>query len=116
MVRATFPNPKLLLRPGQFVTVVQTESRSTDRLVIPQSAVQRDQVGAFVLLVNRERKAEVRRIQLGESSGTKWIVAEGLDENELVISDGIQKVTPGSEVNPRQTPPAAGREGHQGAE
>jgi membrane fusion protein (multidrug efflux system) len=100
MVRATFPNPQLLLRPGQFVTVTQTEDRSTENLVIPQAAVQRDQVGPFVLLVNQEKKAEVRRVQLGKEFGTKWVVSTGLSEGELVISDGIQKVIVGSPVNP----------------
>ena len=116
MVRATFPNPQLLLRPGQFVTVIQTEGQSTENLVIPQAAVQRDQVGPFVLLVNQEKKAEVRRIKLGEEFGTKWIVSTGLGEGELVISDGIQKVTPGSPVNPSPASGADGNEVHAGAE
>jgi membrane fusion protein (multidrug efflux system) len=116
MVRATFPNPQLLLRPGQFVTVIQTEGQSKERLVIPQAAVQRDQVGPFVLLVNQEKKAEVRRIKLGEEFGTKWIVSTGLREGDLVISDGIQKVTPGSPVNPSSASEADGKEVHAGAE
>ena len=108
MVRATFPNPQLLLRPGQFVTVIQTEDQRTEHLVIPQAAVQRDQVGPFVLLVNQEKKAEVRRIQLGKEFGTKWIVSTGLSEGEPVISDGIQKVTVGSPVNPLPASPIDG--------
>jgi membrane fusion protein (multidrug efflux system) len=116
MVRATFPNPELLLRPGQFVTVIQTEERRTEYLVVPQAAVQRDQVGAFVLLVNQEKKAEVRRIQLAREFGTRWIVSSGLSEGELVISDGIQKVTVGSPVNPSPAATPGGGEEEAGAE
>mgnify|MGYP001041383041 CR=1 FL=1 len=111
MLRARFPNPHLLLRPGQFVTVVQTERGRSDRLVIPQAAVQRDQVGPFALVVDRDRKAELRRIQLAGEFGTDWIVTGGLNEAELVISGGIQKVTPGQPVNPSVAAPASGKEG-----
>jgi membrane fusion protein (multidrug efflux system) len=99
-LRATFPNPQLLLRPGQFVTVVQTERNSTYRLVVPQAAVQTDQVGPFVFTMDSEKKAQVRRIKTGNEVGTNLIVTEGLSEGESVISEGIQKVTPGSRVNP----------------
>ncbi|MEJ2078551.1 MAG: efflux RND transporter periplasmic adaptor subunit [Acidobacteriota bacterium] len=101
LLRATFPNPRLLLRPGQFVTVIQSRREKVDRLLIPQAAVQRDQVGPFVMVVNQQKKAEMRRVQLGDVSGTKWIVMEGLNEGESVISDGLQKVTAGAEVDAR---------------
>ena len=101
LLRATFPNPRLLLRPGQFVTVIQSRREKVDRLLIPQAAVQRDQVGPFVMVVNQQKKAEMRRVQLGDVSGAKWIVMEGLNEGESVISDGLQKVTAGAEVDAR---------------
>lgn len=99
-LRATFPNPQLLLRPGQFVTVVQTERTSTSRLVVPQAAVQSDQVGPYVFTVGNDRKAQIRRIKVGDEHGTDLIVTEGLAEGESVISGGIQKVSPGGLVNP----------------
>ncbi|MFB3905105.1 MAG: efflux RND transporter periplasmic adaptor subunit [Acidobacteriota bacterium] len=99
-LRATFPNPQLLLRPGQFVTVVQTERSSTYRLVIPQAAVQTDQVGPFVFTVDKEKKAQIRRIKVGGEFRTELIITEGLLEGESVISGGIQKVTPGNRINP----------------
>ncbi len=99
-LRATFPNPQLLLRPGQFVTVVQTERNSTYRLLIPQAAIQSDQVGPFVFTVDNEKKAQVRRIKTGNEVGTDLIVTNGLSEGESVISEGIQKVTPGGRVRP----------------
>jgi membrane fusion protein, multidrug efflux system len=112
MLRATFPNPQFMLKPGQFVTVIQTEIRAVDRLLIPQSAVQRDQIGPFVFIVERETdKALTRRIKLGEESGGEWIVTEGLQEGELVISDGVQKVTPGGQVRPEIASPQEEQEG-----
>jgi len=110
VLRATFPNPHLLLRPGQFVTVIQSRRETLERLVIPQTAVQRDQVGPFAMVVNQNKKAEARRIQLGDASGTKWIVTEGLKEGELVISEGLQKVIEGAEVSPSLAPAVDGGE------
>jgi len=110
-LRATFPNPGFFLRPGQFVTVIQTERQSRERLLVPQAAVQRDQVGPFVLTVDAQKKAEVRRIQLEEEYGSDWIVKQGLNAGEWVVSDGLQKVTPGAEVNPS---PASAPESSEG--
>ena len=114
-LRATFPNPQLLLRPGQFVTVVQTERASTYRLVIPQAAVQSDQVGPFVFTVDGEKKAQVRRIKVGNEFGTDLIVTDGLSGGESVISGGIQKVAPGGRVNPVAATPE-GEGGPAGAQ
>ena len=108
LLRATFPNPQRMLRPGQFVTVVLKEPRPTERLVIPQSAVQRDQVGAYVFVVDAKNTARIRRIQLGAQTGTRWIVTGGLKEGELVITQGMQSVRPDAPVKPTR---AAGENG-----
>jgi len=116
MLRATFPNPTLLLRPGQFVTVTQSERAVAQRLVVPQSSVQRDQVGPYVFTVDPNRKvAEIRRIVLGDEHGTDWIVRDGLTSGEWVITDGIQKVTAGAEVVPSLQDASQGPEGRAGA-
>lgn len=116
VLRATFPNPHLLLRPGQFVTVIQSRRDTMERLVIPQTAIQRDQVGPFVMVVNQDKKAEARRIHLGDVSGTRWIVTEGIKEGELVISEGLQKVIEGAEVSASPALAADGGEGASGAQ
>ncbi len=99
-IRAVFPNPHVLLAPGQFVSV-QIESRdATKRMVVPQAAVQEDQQGAFVLVVNSQNQVEKRQIQVGDTEGTDWIVTSGLKIGESVIVEGLQKVRAGVAVNP----------------
>ncbi len=114
-LRAVFPNPAFLLRPGQFVVLEQRNKHRTARMVVPQSAIQRDQIGPFVLVVDPAQKAAVRRVTLGEEVGTKWTVLDGLQPGEQVIVDGLQRVTPGSAVNP-VTGPAEQQEGASGAQ
>ena len=116
LLRATFPNPRLLLRPGQYVTVIQSQRDTTKCLVVPQAALQRDQVGPFVFVVNANHLAEIRRIELGDVFGTDQIVTEGLQEGEPVISNGLQKVTPGSQVNPTVASTDEGGEETSGAQ
>ena len=116
MLRATFPNPQLLLRPGQFVKVIQSEQSSVNRLVIPQTSIQRDQVGPYVFTVDPEKKvAEIRRVTLGDEFGTDWIVTGGLSAGEWVISEGIQKVTAGIQVAPSLSISSQVPEGTAGA-
>jgi membrane fusion protein (multidrug efflux system) len=96
--------------------VIQTEENKTSWLTIPQAAIQRDQVGPFVLTVDQENRASVRRVKLGDEYDTKWIVTEGLSEGEPVIVEGIQKVTPGNPVKPTLAGSTDGEEAAQRAE
>ena len=61
LARAVFPNPERVLLPGQFVTVIVRQKQPVSAVVIPQAAVQKDQRGHFVLVVDRADRAVVRR-------------------------------------------------------
>ena len=101
-IRAVFPNPNVLLSPGQFVSVLIESRDATKRMVVPQAAVQEDQQGPFVLVVNAQNQVEKRQIQVGATEGVDWIVTSGLNVGESVIVEGLQKVRPGIAVNPVQ--------------
>jgi membrane fusion protein (multidrug efflux system) len=99
-VRATFPNPKRLLLPGQYVTVVLAEAEPEVHPIIPQAAVQENQAGRFVLVVDDANQVEARQVTMGQRVETNWVVLDGLREGELVIIEGMQKVRPGAVVEP----------------
>lgn len=96
--RAVVSNPKLALIDGQLVTVVIEIALSQAALFIPQRAVQFDQSGYFVLVVGTDNKVVVRRVGLGEGRGTEVVITSGLEVNERVIVEGIQKVRPNQVV------------------
>jgi len=98
IMRAIIPNPDGMLIDGQFVTAEIRERQEEPRLVIPQAALQIDQSGYYVLVVDGEHKVEQRRIQTGPNQGTDVVVASGVKEGENVIVDGVQKVRPGQVV------------------
>ena len=98
VMRATIPNPDRTLTDGQFVTAIIRERQEAPRLVVPQSALQVDQSGYYVLVVNDQHKVEQRRVQTGPQRGTDVVVTSGVKEGEKVMVDGIQKVRPGQVV------------------
>jgi membrane fusion protein (multidrug efflux system) len=100
LARAVFNNPNRLLLPGQYVTVIVRVTNPVTALTVPQVSVQKDQQGYFVLVVDRDDKVEMRRIQTGDQLDTAWIVKDGLAEGERVIVQGVQKVQPDMKVKP----------------
>ena len=108
LLRGTFPNPDGILVPGQFVTVSIRTREAVEALTVPQAAIQRDQQGAFVLVVDADGTVQVRRIRTGARVDTDWIVEDGLSEGELLIVEGLQKVRPGMATETIGAPTQAG--------
>jgi len=109
LVRAVFPNPDGLLVDGQYLGVVLAEEQPKDALVIPQGALQIDQQGTSVLVLDSENRVQTRRIETGTIQGANVIVLGGLKAGELVVTQGLQKVRPGQVVmaTPADLPPTA---------
>jgi membrane fusion protein (multidrug efflux system) len=104
VVRARFDNPEKLLVPGMYVSTILGRRETTDRLVIPQAAIQEDQAGVFVMVVGPDDKVEQRRIETGQTFAGELVVRTGLEPDEQVIVEGIQKVRPGQVVAPKVAP------------
>jgi membrane fusion protein, multidrug efflux system len=97
-MRATLPNPDRLLVDGEFVNVQIKEKKEQPRLVVPQAALQVDQAGYYVLVVNGDNKVEQRRVTTGPNQGMDVVIQSGVKEGEKVIVEGVQKVRPGQLV------------------
>ena len=106
-VRATFPNPQGLLVDGQLVTAVVESESAEPTLVVPVNAIQIDQSGTFVLIVNSEKKIEVRRVELLRQDANFIAIAKGLSAGDLVVTEGVQKVRPGQAVDATEVKPEA---------
>jgi membrane fusion protein (multidrug efflux system) len=104
-VRAQFANPDRILVDGQLVTVVVEEGSPDTVLIIPQQAMQIDQAGSFVLVVDKADKVEVRRIEADQGPGARMIVTKGLTVGEKVIVEGMQKVRAGQVVQATEVKP-----------
>lgn len=96
---AEFPNPDGILKPGQFVDLFVQRGKAVDRITVPQSAVQQDQQGHFLLVVNAEGNVVQRRVTVGDRVGVEWTIRDGVSPGEKVIIQGIEKVRPDAKVN-----------------
>jgi membrane fusion protein (multidrug efflux system) len=106
-LRATIPNPKGLLIDNQLVRVILESATPMEKLVIPQAALIADQQGTYVFVVV-DGKAAVRRIKVGEESGTGVTVESGLSAGDLVIVEGLQSLRPGTSVRATPLPAVTG--------
>ena len=99
-VRAEFPNPQKVLRPGQFARVRGVVEERADAVLLPQLAVQDQQGTKIVMVVEAEDKVALRAVTLDERVGDFYIATKGVKAGDRVIVEGVQKVRPGMQVKP----------------
>lgn len=98
-LRTVFPNPRDIIIPGLFVTLILESTDKEEMALIPQVAVQESQQGKFVLVVDDSNTVKQRHVVLGRRINAMWVVEKGIKPGEKVIIEGLQKVRPGVEVN-----------------
>lgn len=98
-MRATFKNPENKLLHGEFVNVKLFANHAIKVPTVPVVAVQENQEGKYVYVLDEKGLPELRYIKVQGQSGENWIVREGLKSGDKVIVEGILKVTPGSPVH-----------------
>jgi membrane fusion protein (multidrug efflux system) len=106
-VRAEFPNPQRVLRPGQFGRVRAVTEEVPDAILVPQIAVQELQGAKTVLVVGEGDKVVLRTVTVREPYQQFYIVSAGLKPGERVIVEGIQKARPGMQVKTEVKPDGA---------
>jgi membrane fusion protein (multidrug efflux system) len=106
MVVALFPNPRNLLRPGQYAKVRATTDTHKDAMLVPERAVQDLQGTRQVAVVGADNKVSMRAVQTGPSMGNLIVINAGLKPGERVVVEGVQKVRDGVTVNPKPAEPA----------
>jgi len=98
LLRATLPNPEGALRPGQFVRVRVSGAVRVNAILVPQQAVLQGAKGHFVMVVDKDGKAQIRGVQVGQWYGDDWFVTEGLQAGDVVVTDGVARLSPGAPV------------------
>ncbi len=96
-----FQNKGATLRPGGFGRVrIQTGTRK-GVILVPQRAIIEVQSTYQAVVVGPENKASFRPVKVGGQIGTKWIVTEGIQPGERVVTQGFMRVKEGMVVNPK---------------
>jgi len=95
---ALFPNPGNILRPGQYGKVRAVTRMQSNALLIPQAAVTEQQGSYLVSVVGPDDRVAMRPVQVGERTGTMWVIQEGLKPGDRVVVEGQQNLRPGMPV------------------
>jgi RND family efflux transporter MFP subunit len=100
-IQGLFPNPRNVLRPGQYARIRTIIRTRRGALLVPQKAVSELQGNYQVAVVGSDNKVQIRPVKVGERAGTDWIIEQGLKPGERVVAEGVQKVRGGMTVNPK---------------
>jgi len=113
-LRAVLPNPERRLLPGTYVTLEADLGRQSGLYLVPQAAVLRDALSAYVLAVEGQEHTQedgssqrlptvVRKnVQLLRADGSgNWVVDQGLAAGDQIIVSGLQRAQPGTPVTPK---------------
>jgi RND family efflux transporter MFP subunit len=101
--RAVFDNKDRLFTPGVFAKLKLASSGTYNAVLITDRAIGTDQSKKFVLVVDKENKANYREIKLGPLVDGLRVVKDGLKPGESIIVNGLQRVRPGIQVQPEKT-------------
>jgi membrane fusion protein, multidrug efflux system len=102
LVQALFPNPKQLLRPGQFVKVRIQKDLYPDAIVVPQQTINQLQSKYQVFIVDDSSKIQPRLVEVGQRVGSNWVVKDGLKPGEKVAIVGSMMLKPAMQVRSKQ--------------
>ena len=97
-VRAEFPNPEKLLRPGMFARVRVELGTRQNAIIVPQRAVTQLQGRNFVWVVDEKNTASQRAVEAGEQVDSNIIITSGLEAGERIILEGTNKAREGAPV------------------
>ncbi|MBD2755210.1 efflux RND transporter periplasmic adaptor subunit [Spirosoma validum] len=101
-VRVAFPNPDKQLKPGLNGNVRVKNNTGQPQLLIPYQAVTEQMSEYFVFVVGDSSKVNQKKVTLGARINDKVIVKNGLNEGELVVTEGTQKIREGAKVKVSQ--------------
>ena len=100
LIQSSFPNPKELLRPGQFAKIKAIIEFVKDGILVPQRCVTELQGIFSVYVVDENNKVQNRQVETGATIGQFWLIRSGLEPGEKVIYEGLQLAKEGAVVNP----------------
>jgi len=100
LFQASFPNPEMILRPGQFARIKVVLDEVEGGLLIPQRCVKELQGVHQVFALNENGEIVLKNVKLGVKVGGMWMVENGLQAGETIVFEGLNIVRPGTKVEP----------------
>jgi multidrug efflux system membrane fusion protein len=101
-LRASFPNAKRLLWPGELIDARLLLDTRHDGLTIPASAVQQGPNGSFVWVIGSDETVQTRPVTISQISEGQTLVDSGLQANEKIVAQGQYRLVAGVRVQELQ--------------
>ncbi len=98
-LKATFPNANYQLWPGQFVNMRLLLGTSDGVLTVPSAAVRHGQDELFVYIVKPDQTVARQTVVLSRDDGVNAVIAKGLEEGQLAVTDGQSRLQNGTRVS-----------------
>ena len=111
-LRGVFDNPNELLSPGFFARMRVQNNAPYQALLLPDKAIGKDQTQHFVWVVKEDNQVEYRKVTLGMRDNNLRVIREGINPQEWIVIDGIQKIRPNTQVNPERIDVASSPDTH----
>lgn len=97
-LRATFSNSRDELFPNQFVNARLLEQEKRGVVLVPSAAVQRNSQSTYVYVVKPDSTVTVRQVKLGTSDDNNTEITSGVNQGDVVVLTGVDKLVEGSKV------------------
>jgi membrane fusion protein, multidrug efflux system len=101
-IRLVFPNPDQRLRAGMSCLIHVLNASDHEQLVIPSKSLLEQMSEYFVFVVDSQ-KVKQTKITLGAQFEDRVVVTSGLQKGQQIVTDGIQKLRNGVQVNANLT-------------
>jgi RND family efflux transporter MFP subunit len=100
-IAAQFANPGNVIRPGQFGRISAQTQVIQNAVLVPQRAVTDLQGLNQIYVVGSDNVVHVHTVKLGPQMGTNIVVSGGLQGDETVVTEGLDKIKDGGKVSPQ---------------
>jgi multidrug efflux system membrane fusion protein len=97
-LRAQFPNSDYALFPDEFVNASMLVKTLQDALLVPTAAIQTGAQGSFVYVVQPNNTVVQRPVTVGPAQGDLTAIVKGVNAGDKVVTDGLDKLQPGTKV------------------
>lgn len=100
-LRANFQNEKGILLPGMFIKATFQGAIDTKAFLLPQQAVLRDsKANPIITILQNDNTIKKQIITIERAIGNKWLVTNGINDNDKIVIEGLNKINEQSKVNP----------------
>lgn len=110
-LKARFANPSHALWPGQYVNARLILGQRDRAVVIPASAIQRNDAGAYVYAVQPDQTVKLQPVDVTELQGARAVIGKGVNPGDRVVADGQYKLKPGAQIAEAPAKPATPQAG-----